>query len=77
MSDYPCPICGAKTNDFVQTNSATIKYSDVEICVNRQGMLRVRTYPDGADAGFGLMEIININYCPFCGKRFNDWRLIK
>lgn len=64
-----CQCCEHETNAFVQLNPETVVYSCVEIAMNRQGMFRVRTYPNGTENGFDLMEFTNINYCPICGRR--------
>lgn len=46
-----CLYCENDTNDFVGLNQ-TVDYSGIEMSVNRQGCLRVRTYPEGTDKNF-------------------------
>lgn len=62
-----CPYCEATTNDFVIANQTT-EYSGIEIAINRQGMLRVRTYDSGDN--FTSQDIIELKHCPLCGKAF-------
>lgn len=64
-----CPYCECDTNDFQQLNQTT-EYSGIEVSVNRQGMLRVRTYADG-DELFESQDIVEIKHCPLCGKKFD------
>ena len=63
-----CRYCRGAQNAFHNLN-ITEKYSSVEIAVNRQGMLRVRVFADEEDT-FATQEVININFCPMCGRRF-------
>ena len=64
-----CKYCERDNNDFIPLNQ-TAEYSGLEIEVNRQGMLRVRYYYDPA---CGLaQDIININYCPICGRKLTE-----
>lgn len=66
-----CPYCEAPTNDFIQMNQNTIDYSCIEISINRQGILRARTYVRKDDLFlYEHQDIIEINYCPLCGKPF-------
>jgi hypothetical protein len=65
-----CKYCKAENNDFVQLND-TVDYSGIEISLNRQGMLRVRYY-DVNDPDFVTQDIINIKYCPICGKHLKE-----
>lgn len=62
-----CPYCECDTNDFEVLNQST-EYSGIELAVNRQGMLRARMLDD--DGGFSTQDIVEIRYCPLCGKRF-------
>lgn len=62
-----CPYCEAKTNDFVVANQ-TIEYSNIEIAINRQGMFRARVFNENGD--LITQDIIEIRYCPLCGKKF-------
>lgn len=63
-----CPYCESGTNDFVQMNQ-DIEFTGIEMSLDRFGELRVRTYTD-TDDYFDSQSIIEIKYCPFCGKRF-------
>lgn len=65
-----CKYCEHKNNDFVILNE-TADYSGIEMALNRQGMLRVRYY-DINDPNFVTQDIININFCPVCGKKINN-----
>ena len=62
-----CPYCEQKTNDFVVMNQ-TVKYSGIEISVNRQGILRTRVLDD--HGSFATQDIVEIHHCPLCGKQF-------
>ena len=64
-----CPYCENETNDFIILNQ-TVEYSGIEMAVNSHGCLRVRTYPDGTENNFDSQDIVEIKYCPNCGKRF-------
>lgn len=67
-----CPYCEANTNQFYPINH-TIEYSGVDISLNRQGMLRVRVldYTDDPQTiGLLTQDIVEIKYCPLCGKKF-------
>lgn len=66
--DKKCPYCQIDNNDFTLLNQ-TMDYSGIEIVLNRQGMLRVRYYNDDF-VNFDSQEIVNIKFCPMCGKRF-------
>lgn len=64
-----CQYCEPRGfNDFVPMNQ-TVEYSGIELAVNCQGMLRARYYTEG-DIWFSE-DIVNIKYCPLCGRRFN------
>ena len=64
-----CYICSGQDNDFRQLNVETIRYSAIEIAVNRQGMLRARSIsPTG---GMLDQDVVNISFCPVCGRKFD------
>ena len=65
-----CKFCGAETNDFQILNPATCRYSCIDLAINRQGMLRTRIHPS-PDWDEHLQEILQIQYCPMCGRRFS------
>lgn len=65
-----CPYCECGTNDFEVLNQ-TAEYSGIELSVNRQGMLRARALDD--DGCFPTQDIVEIRYCPLCGKRFRKY----
>ena len=62
-----CPYCECDTNNF-EPLTQTAEYSGIELAVNRQGMLRARVLDD--DGGFSTQDIVEIRFCPLCGKRF-------
>lgn len=66
-----CDYCGGKDNSFAQMNQNK-EYRGIEMALNRQGMLRVR---DGCapNGDFETQDIVNIRYCPMCGRIFG-WR---
>ena len=70
MSKTKCPHCENKTNDFVVLNQ-NAEYSGIEIAVDRYGCLRARSYPNGTENNFDSQDIVEIKYCPLCGKLFN------
>ena len=55
-------------HDFISLND-TVEYSGIEIALNDQGMLRIRVYDKGE---LETQDIVNITYCPFCGRRFKN-----
>jgi hypothetical protein len=63
-----CKYCGRKDNDFVSLNG-TVEYGGIEMSLNRQGMLRTRYYEDSSHIWFSE-DIVNINFCPICGRDF-------
>ena len=65
-----CKYCSRKDNDFVLINE-TADYSDIEISLNRQGMLRVRAY-NGDGWTWESQDIINIAFCPICGRKLTE-----
>ena len=65
-----CQYCEPRAcNDFVPMNQ-TVEYSGIELAVNCQGMLRSRYYDLNGDT-FVVQDIVNIKYCPLCGRKFN------
>ena len=64
-----CQYCDSNCNDFVVMNQA-MEYSGIELAINRQGMLRARYYDVNGDV-FETQDIIEIKYCPLCGRKFN------
>lgn len=65
-----CQYCKERNNDFVILNNTNM-YSGIDIEINRQGMIRVRVFNDEMD-GFVTQDILNVRYCPMCGRKFND-----
>ena len=62
-----CQYCESRgNNDFLLLNQ-TQDYSGIEIALNRQGMLRTRYYGDN-DIWYS-QEIVNIKFCPMCGRK--------
>lgn len=67
-----CDKCETSDNGFVLLNN-TACYSGIEFAMSNKGMLRVRTYPNLDDSGlFDSQDIINIDYCPICGRRLRN-----
>ena len=64
-----CKYCEHGNNDFVLLNETT-DYSGIEIALNRQGMLRVRYYEQGEYDMWFVQDIINVKFCPICGREF-------
>lgn len=64
-----CPVCGGTDDSFVPLNASTAGYSGIEIAMARDGMLRARSL--GPDGGMLSQDIINVPFCPMCGKEFN------
>ena len=64
-----CKYCEHENNDFVALND-TKEYSGMEIALNRQGMLRVRYY-EGYNQLWLTEDIINVKFCPMCGRKFD------
>ena len=65
-----CQYCDSNCNDFAVMNQ-TMEYSGIELAINRQGMLRARYYDVNGDV-FKTQDIIEIKYCPLCGRKFNN-----
>ena len=63
-----CPYCDMESNDFMPLNQ-TQEYSGIEIAINKQGLLRVRYYDLNGDT-FETQDIVEVKYCPRCGKEF-------
>lgn len=61
-----CAYCDREDNDFVLLNQTT-DYSNIEMALNRQGMLRVRCYVDDNQVWFS-QDIVEIKFCPNCGR---------
>lgn len=62
-----CNHCIPNNHDFISLND-TVEYSGIEMAINDQGMLRIRVYEEGK---LITQDIVNINYCPICGRIFN------
>lgn len=66
-----CKYCENETNDFVEIND-TFRYSGIEMSMNKQGMLRVRVNLGHSELHKNIFEtedIVNIKFCPFCGRK--------
>ena len=65
-----CQYCEPRSyNDFVPMNQ-TVEYSGIELAINCQGMLRARCYNVDEDV-FETQDIVEIKYCPLCGRKFS------
>lgn len=62
-----CSYCESTSNDFVPANQ-TAEYSGIEIAINRQGMLRARAIDESGN--LVTQDIVEMRYCPLCGKKF-------
>lgn len=71
-----CKFCGGNDNAFHVINGETVAYSGIEIAINRQGMLRVRTYDDynNRTALPKSTEIVMTVACPNCGAKMDGER---
>ena len=67
MKSVKCKYCEHENNDFVLLNETT-DYSLLEMSLNRQGMLRVRDIDQ--QGRISSMDIINVKFCPMCGRKF-------
>ena len=65
-----CPYCDSENNDFIPLNQS-VEYSGIEMALNRQGMLRVRYYMYNGVDHFESQDIVNIKFCPNCGRAMN------
>lgn len=65
-----CKYCNNNDTEFIHLNT-TSEYSGIEMMLNRQGMLRVRYIGDNTNT-FVSQDIMNIHYCPMCGRKFNN-----
>lgn len=65
-----CKYCEHENNDFVILND-TVEYSNIEMALNRQGMLRVRYFEQGEYDLFYSQDVINVKFCPICGRKLN------
>lgn len=63
-----CNYCNTEYNDFILLNNETRFNSNIEISLNKQGMLRVR-YDEGDGWRWVSQDIINVNFCPMCGRK--------
>jgi hypothetical protein len=66
-----CKYCNREDNCFVPLNKTT-DYSGIEMSLNRQGMLRVRYYEQGKYDLWYSEDIINVNFCPICGRKLTE-----
>lgn len=64
-----CKYCNRKDNDFVILHD-TADYSGIEMSLNRQGMLRTRYY--GSNHLWYSEDIVNVKFCPMCGRKFTE-----
>ena len=51
-----------------------MEYSGLEMSMNRQGMFRARHYDQFDDGTFTTQDMLQFEFCPYCGKRFADRR---
>jgi len=66
----PCPHCQTGDGGHYPLNPDTIAYGGIEIAMSVHCKhIRARGYPNGTDAPFEGMDVVPINFCPFCGRR--------
>ena len=65
-----CQFCNSDAKPGFISLNQTVDYSGIEIAMNKNGILRTRYFPE-ADKNFIAQDIINIKFCPICGKRIN------
>lgn len=63
-----CEYCESEIG-FVPINN-TVDYSGLEIGLNGKGMLRCRAYM--FKRNFETQDIVNIKFCPMCGRKLGD-----
>jgi hypothetical protein len=66
-----CKYCDRKDNDFVSLND-TVDYSGIEMSLNKQGMLRTRYYERSKYDLWFMQDMVNINFCPMCGRKLTE-----
>lgn len=66
-----CKFC--ESQDFLVLNPIGFEYTGIEMGLDNLGMLRVRVYTPTEDEerDWELQDIVNINFCPVCGRPFN------
>lgn len=64
-----CVFCEGTDGGHNPIND-TMPYSGIEIAMSTHCKdIRVRVYPSlGYDGGYEYMDLINIKYCPMCGR---------
>lgn len=71
-----CDFCSSSDSSFIVMNKDTVKYSNLEIAMDNSGTLRVRHLYDVVRnnqlvQGFDTQDVLNIAFCPICGKAIN------
>lgn len=64
-----CEFCDAEDNEFRLLNAKTMAHSGIGIALNRQGLLRVRTYNQHTQ--FETQDFVRVKFCPNCGARMD------
>lgn len=67
--DTHCRYCEPKPDGVVYVMNDP-EYSGIELSMHHAGELRVRYSEEGSDT-YEAQEIIQMNYCPMCGRRLN------
>lgn len=62
-----CEYCEDKVDRYYKNLTTTAEYSGLEISLHPKGTLRVRAYL--GDDLFKAQDIVNVNYCPMCGRK--------
>ena len=60
--------CGCLTEEYLPLTD--VRYSGVEVVLfTKLKFIRVRVYySEGAEGTFDTQDIVNIKYCPLCGR---------
>ena len=64
-------MCSCCKHDYFNPVNKTVDYSGVEMALDNKGEFRVRCYNlDTQEMDY--MDVINVRYCPMCGRRFKN-----
>lgn len=63
-----CEYCSIETKGFTMINT-TSDYSFIEVSVSSMGYIRCRAYYDNDCNIPPTQEIVEIKYCPMCGRK--------
>ena len=63
-----CNFCSGSSSEFRRLNNTAL-YSGIEMAMDTGGLFRVRVLTDNGES-FTTQEIIQMRYCPACGRKF-------